>query len=254
MRALSAIIFACVLALGSGCSLLMPKKVELFQDKVQKFPRPDDEFREVQKQAADLLSGELNAITKNLLAAGSSPDEVRPVSEAASLADALSTSLGPPLKPFNRLLSYKAWSGRPLLALSDTLERETARFVDDVHDFADDNDKNAGKKIEGTGLVQIGYFSFLAIFLVFGFFAWIALKVLGTLNPPVGLGLKVAQVPVKLATKAFGQILKGGEQFKNEVKARASWTSEEILAAFRKHQDGAQDEEAKDLVKHLTNK
>lgn len=255
MRAFTSTLLLCIALLGGGCSALMPKQVEFFQDKVQKFPRPDDDFKETQRQAAELLDRQLEAIEKNLLAEGCSPDEVRPVSEAASLADALSTSLGPPLKPFNELLSAKRWVGqRPLLVLSDQLKRETARYVDDVRDFADDNDKNAGKKIEGTGLIQIGYFSFLAIFLIFGLFAWLAIKVLGALNPPVAIGTNVASLPIKLASKALGQVLTGGEKFKNEIEKKVSWTSQEVLSLFREKQERAQDEEAQSLIKNLTKK
>jgi hypothetical protein len=232
--------------------MLMPKQVELFQDKVQQFPRPDDDFREVQKQAAAELKDELNAIEKNLLAEGSSPDEVRPVSEAASLADALSTSLGPPLKTFNRLKSADAWAGRPLLGLSKALDRETAKYIDDVGDFAEKNDENAGKKIEGTGLIQIGYFSMLFVLFIFGFFAWVGLKVLGTLNPPVAIGTKVATLPVKLAARALGQVVKGGEAFKNELKKKATWSADEVATLFREKQERAQDEESQSTIRELT--
>jgi len=247
-----AVLLASVIAGASGCAALMPKQVEFGQDKVEKFPTPDKGFREVQKQAAVMLADELDAIKENYLAEGSSPDEVRPVSEAASLADALSTSLGPPLKPF-KLLSLKTWE-RPLLVLSDELDRETARYIDDVGDFADDNDKNAGKKIEGTGWIQIGYFSFLGLFLILGFFAYVALKVVGTLNPPVGVGMQLAKVPVKLAGRVLSQVLKGGEGFKEIIKQRATWSSDEVVKLFREKQERAQDQESQELVKHLTKK
>jgi hypothetical protein len=245
------------LLLTTGCSTLIPKNVEFGQDKVDKFPTPDEDFRETQRQAADLLSRQLDAIEENLLAEGSSPDEVRPVGEAASLADALSTSLGPPLKTFD-LSAVKAWKGPPLLVLSDELERLTAEYIADVGEFAEDNDENAGKKIEGTGWLQIGYFSYIAIIAFLGFCGYIALKVVSTLgaaaNPAVGLGLNIAKVPAKIASSALGHVLRGGEQFKNAVTKKANLTSEEVLAMFREHQERAQDEQSKELVKHLTKK
>jgi hypothetical protein len=227
MKKLTVALLLSAALLGSGCSMLMPKQVELFQDKVQQFPRPDDDFREVQKQAAAELKDELNAIEKNLLAEGSSPDEVRPVS-----AD--------------------AWAGRPLLGLSKALDRETAKYIDDVGDFAEKNDENAGKKIEGTGLIQIGYFSMLFVLFIFGFFAWVGLKVLGTLNPPVAIGTKVATLPVKLAARALGQVVKGGEAFKNELKKKATWSADEVATLFREKQERAQDEESQNTIRELT--
>lgn len=234
--------------MGVGCSTLVPKQVEFFQDKVEEFPKPEYRFQETRRQAARSLDRSLAAIERNLLAEGRSPDDVRPVSEAASLADALSTSLGPPLRPFKKDPD----------TLAAQLDSETARYVDDVRSFADSNDKNAGKKIEGTGLVQIGYFSFLAVLMVLGLAGYVVLKVVGTLgaaaNPAVGLGLSVAQIPVKLAGKALGQVIKGGERFKDEILKKANWTADEVAKLFREQQERAQDGDAQDLVKHLTKK
>lgn len=236
------------LAAGVGCSTLVPKQVEFFQDKVQEFPRPEYRFQETRRQAARMLNQHLAGIENKFLAEGRSPDDVRPVSEAASLADALSTSLGPPLRPFKK----------PAQELTGQLDYETARYVDDVRTFADSNDKNAGKKIEGTGLVQIGYFSFLAVILFLGLAGYVVLKVVGTLgaaaNPAVGLGLSVAQIPARLAGKALGQVLRGGEKFKDEIVKKANWTADEITRLFREQHERAQDGDAQDLVKHLTKK
>ncbi len=208
------------LAAGVGCSTLVPKQVEFFQDKVQEFPRPEYRFQETRRQAARMLNQHLAGIENKFLAEGRSPDDVRPV--------------------------------------SGQLDYETARYVDDVRTFADSNDKNAGKKIEGTGLVQIGYFSFLAVILFLGLAGYVVLKVVGTLgaaaNPAVGLGLSVAQIPARLAGKALGQVLRGGEKFKDEIVKKANWTADEITRLFREQHERAQDGDAQDLVKHLTKK
>lgn len=66
--------------------------------------------------------------------------------------------------------------------------------------------------------------------------------------------MQLAKVPVKLAGRVLSQVLKGGEGFKEVIKQKATWSADEVVNLFREKQERAQDEEAKDLVKHLTKK
>lgn len=233
----------------TGCSLI-PKKVEVGQDKVEKFPEHTDKFIELQRQVAALAAARAQDTVDAALAEGSSEAVVRPGSETRDLTGAVSSSVGPPRAPFKGT----AREAR------DGLNRETARHDGRIRDFAEDNDENAGKKIEGTGWLQVPYFLWLGIVfaVVVGLYiaAKVALGIVSAMNPPVGVGLQVAQIGAKGLGRAFSEVLRGGESFKRRVVSEVDDPAvvEKILKIFRSEQEKRQSEDTQAIIRDLTRK
>jgi len=230
-----------------GCGTLIPKKVELLQDKVQQFPDKKDGEREIQREAAQRAARDSRVLVEQLVDIWAPSNVIDRAKSVAVITDAVSDSLGPPLSP----------NGDRAAKVADKLNTATAKFVERVFEFRKDNNENAGKKIEGTGVFQVSYGLWLGGFLFLGFLAYLALKVLTTLgaaaNPVVGLGVNAVSMGAKGAAKALAQVLKGGKQFKSMVdqKIADAATRDEVLELFRVAQNEAQDEEVKQVVKHL---
>ncbi len=242
MRLLIAIL---ALSLTAGCGTLIPKKVELLQDKVQAFPEQRAGEAELQRQAAQ-RAAELATKTASE-ARSEGTNVVRLADETAVLAEAVSDSLGPPLK--------RSSSTATNLALA--LEHAIARLNERIAEFKDDNNTNAGKKIEGTGLVQVSYFAWVGGFLAMLFLGYLALKVVTILgsvaNPGVALGVNVANLGARGLAKAFSQVLKGGQSFKKaiEEKLEDPALKAKVLEIFRAAQNEAQDDDVKAVIKSL---
>lgn len=242
-------------ALLTGCGTLIPKKVEFFQDKVQKYPELTTAQKEVEKQAA-LRAKE--AAAQTLVAAvaeSASTNVVTSATDAAVLTDAVSVAVGAPVKP----------SKEPAKYLAEQVYTGVAKHDRKVEVFKQDNNENTGKKIEGTGLLQIPYFVYVGVIALVLFIGWhIAVVVLkglqaaGVANPAIGagatLGLGAMNVASATLHKGFVQIVKGGEEFKAWVKQQefAPEVEQSILDAFRSHQQAAQDQDVKEVVKAVT--
>src|SRR6267142_4931500 len=87
------------LAIGlflTGCSSLIPHRVEFFQSKVKSFPEQSDTLKEDRRKAAALA--EIRATEAYLAATKelASPAVTAPAKEAVDLTHEVSTSLGPP--------------------------------------------------------------------------------------------------------------------------------------------------------------
>lgn len=242
--------FALLLLAGlilAGCSTFIPKRVELGQDKVQRFPQPSAKRKEAERQAVLLAAQKAREAEK--LAQLDNSAAAKPAGEAATLAESVSVSLGPPLKP---------WTGE-VEALKIKLDRLTADYNALLVKFAEKNDKNEGKKIEGTGWLSVPYFVWTGGALLLVFFGFIALKVvlslLSVANPGVAVGMKVAQVGGRTVSKAFSELIHGGEAFKQRVQEKlAPEVSEQVLELFREMQERRQSTETQKLIKELTAK
>ena len=217
------LILALSLTLFSGCAL-WPSQVEFFQKKIQAVPVLSDAGKNRQKQAAAVLADEYP--TNNL-------------------AEALSESLGPPSRPF---------TGDPD-RLADSLLRDLAVLDNNIQSYAERVDPLAGKKIEGTGLIKIGYFTMLAC--VAGLFAllWFGVKIYGIFNPIVGTAAGViGRVASSTLSTAASEVVSGGEQFlhwvgTSDIPAEVkSW----ITSTFKVAQQTAQSPATQTLVKQLT--
>lgn len=243
------LLVSAVLVVGlSGCGLI-PKRVELGQDKVQKFPVPLAKEKEVQKQVAQRAEEKAVETLEAAIKEEASPAVIVPATEVVVLTDVLSESLGPPVKP--------APVDTASTALAQELSTSIAKLDKRLDTFKADNDENVGKKIEGTGWLSVPYFLWVAIIGFVGFVIWIVLKSLlsaaGAASPPVAVGLKVASVGGKVLSRAFGQVIKGGEEFKNRIKEeiKDADLQAKILELFRTSQIKNQDQDVQRTIKEL---
>lgn len=241
-----------VALLTPGCGTLIPKRVEFFQDKVQKFPDESASYREAQRRAAALAEKRVQQVLENAIAEDCSTNITTKAEEARRLSGAVSDSLGNPLKP-----------ATDADATADALRKAMAKLDQKIESFKQSNDENAGKKIEGTGLFSIPYFVWLGLVILLVFaglivagLVWTALKVYATANPPLALGLNAVQAGGNFAKKALTQLIKGGEEFKDAVKREV--TDPAVLAKvnqlFNIHQRMSQDGDVQIVVKELTKK
>lgn len=249
--------FALILAgaLLSGCSSLIPKRVELGQDKVEKLPVAKASERETQRQAAQRVAKRAEQTLRSAILEDASTNVVTPAAETSVLANAVSGSLGPPQKPASESLTSEE--------LARKLDSSVAALNRRIESFREDNDKNAGHKIEGTGFLQVPYVVWLggAFVLIFVLIiavgiGWTLLKMYAMSNPPVALGLKAVQTGGALASKAVGQLVAGGEKYKNWLKTELPEVSEEIktklLDLFQSAHLESSDEAVQHVVKELT--
>ncbi len=245
---------AAALILG-GC--FMPKPIEGFQDKVRAFPTAKAAETETQRQVAQRAARKADETLVAALKEGSSPAVILPAKETGFLAESVSVSLGPPLKPAAPEVTSEELARR--------LDTATAKLNVRVEDFKQDNDENKGKTIEGTGLFQIGYVSYLAIvagvlFLVYILFrvGVLALKAYSASNPAVAVGLNAVQAGGALASKALGQVLHAGENFKDGLKEKVPGLTDElaaqVIAHFRTSHQKAQDQDVQSVIRQLTAK
>jgi hypothetical protein len=232
----------------TGCNSLFPKPVEFGQDKVEKFPNHPKKQLEAERQAVSLAATKAREAER--IATDDNSEAAKPAGEAADLSESVGRALGPPSDP---------WSGE-VKKLTERLDRLTNKYNGLLSDFQKDNDVNAGKKIEGTGFLQVPYFLWLGIVAGVVMILWMILKtvanVAATANPGVAVGLKVAQAGGKVLSRGFSQLLKGGEDFKNWLKKEVpdETLQTKILEAFQTHHEKAQDSDVQNLVKELTNK
>jgi hypothetical protein len=239
---------ACLSLLMAGCGTLIPKKVELGQDKVEKFPTPKWREQEVQKQAAQRAKDRAGEVLVAAVKNASPPEVTLPAAEAAEITDAVADVLGPP----------ESRSVDPTPVLADKTRASVAKQDGRVVAFQKENDHNIGKKIEGTGFIQISYFAWVGGFLVLLVLGYVAVKVISVvgsaMNPTVGLGMNAVSLGVKGATKALSQVIKGGQNFKAMLDQSLpdQATKDAVLKLFKVAQDKAQDEEVQLAVKHLT--
>lgn len=204
---------------------------------------------ELQRQVAARAKLKAQETVDKALMENASTNVLSPAREAEKLTDAVSTSLGPPVSP-----------AVDTDVVVNGLNTQVAKHNIKVDKFADANDKNAGKKIEGTGWLQIPYFVWLAIVGVVVLVVWHLLKlVIEGLQayPPTAVPATVAvgglHVAESVAGKALKQVVAGGQAFKtwigNEIKDTD--LKEKILSAFRANHDTAQDEDVQTLVKGI---
>lgn len=237
------------LAFLAGCGTLMPKKVELFQDKVKAFPEPSPALREVQREVLHRAMETSEKTVRAAIAEGASTNVVKPAVETEQLVEAVSFSLGPPESPST--LSSES--------LVTKLESKVAKHNVAVEKFKEQNSENEGKKIEGTGLVQVSYFAWiggilLAVLVLF-FLAKILLSGLAMANPVASLGLIGVNATQNTVVRGLVQIARGGEKFKDWVvsEIKDSDLKQKILDAFQSAQVRSQDQDVQNTVKALTN-
>ena len=191
-----------------GCSLI-PHKVEYFQAKVKPVPAVTRTAEEHQRQAADYVAVKTEQVEQAAIKEGSSTNVVIPAAEAKGAAEALTESLGPPAKP---------WSGSST-NLVQTLHKDQAKLNAKLEAYRAAVLPNVGKKIEGTGALEFGYFTNMLLIIVGPILlvaiVWGGLKIYGTMNPAVGLGVNtVGRVASSVLSKGMAEVVAGGERFK----------------------------------------
>lgn len=178
------LLFSLVAAfLFSGCALI-PKQVELFQKKVKAFPDPSPKLVEVQKATAQRAKEAAQATFEDAIREDSSPILRADARDSAVLTDAVATSLGPPLKPATGTSDE----------LAKELRAQIAKLQARIDTFQEQNSKVEGKKIEGTGWLQIPYLVYLAVIILILVIGWHLLHAVvrglqfaGVANPALGV-------------------------------------------------------------------
>jgi len=244
-----------VLALAlTGClGTLVPKKVELFQDKVKAFPEQSDKLRELERQAIYQSHEKATETVVAALKENASTNVVLPARDTAKLTQAAMVAAGPP---------EKLPKPDDVTNLVASVEQGVGKYNLKVEKFAKTSDENVGKKIEGTGLIQVPYFLWLGGAIVVAFIVYLALKAAKTalsgaalVNPGAAVGLGVLNVAQSVASKAVTQVVKGGEDFKDWVKKEFTGDQSlqnKILDAFKVAHQTNQDQDVQAVVTTLT--
>jgi hypothetical protein len=233
------------LALLCGCGTLLPKKVELFQRKVKAVPELTADEKETQRKAADYVAQKTEETKINAIATGASTNVILPATDANTVAGALSQSLGPPESPWKK--------DAPKLA--GQLAEEQSDFNRRLDYYRQHVDKDEGKKIEGTGLVRVGYFTMWAIILGVVLLIWFGLKIYGTINPVVGLGVNTfGRVSSSVLRRGFAEVSEAGESFKryleeSDLDDKAIQAVKDLFS--RAHRE-SQSRDVQDIIREIT--
>lgn len=229
-----------------GCGLF-PKNVEFFQKKVEAVPTKSAKQLEKEKQAAQYVNVKVNEARDAALQDGASTNVITPITDAKLVSYALTTSLGPPQVPWQ---DSSAELSRLLLKEISNLNTKLDKYTDRV-------EKLEGKKIEGTGLIQMGYFTYIGGIFIVGLIAYMGLKLYGSINPAVGVGLGLFErISGSVAKKAVKQVVAGNEAFKDVIDNIVTDASlrDTLLEEFRKAQTSKQDESIQNIIRLATSK
>lgn len=229
---------------------MVPKQVEFFQDKVQKFPEQSPALRELERQAIYRAHEKASETVQVAIAEKASTNVVKPAKEVEKLTEAVATVTGPPKKQPDTNVASEA--------IAIKLESSVAKFNEKVEEFKAENNENVGKKIEDTGLIKVGYIWWVGGVLAVVFVLWMVIKValsaLAASNPLASLGLNAVHAASGVVSKGFAQLVKGGEDFKSWVEKEVSdpAVKQKILDAFRITHMQAQDSDVQNTVQALT--
>lgn len=245
MNAVNKFLALATLLILTGCGSLMPKNVEFFQKKVAAVPVATAAQKETQKQAAALAAVKAEETYRAAIAEDTTTDVLAPAADSALLSRSVSTSLGPPIAPWEKTAAE----------LSAKLDTAVAKLDKRFDKFADAQEKVAGKKIEGTGLFQVPYFVWLGGVALLVFLAFIALKVLSTVasisNPGVAVGTRVVSLGASRLARGFSQMVKAGVDYEEEIRAKFGPEADKIIEIFKKHHKINQDSDVKSAIKTL---
>lgn len=233
--------------LFTGCGSLIPKPVEFFQDKVHKVPVATQAQKELQREAAQKANERASDTLHAALVEGSSTNVVCPAVDAEKLTAVVAESVGAPAKPTANLETDK---------LVADLRAQLAKLEKKMDAFAAENNKDAGKKIEGTGAISIPYFLYAGgialLLIILWHLAKTALTVAAAANPGAAVGVGAMNVAGTLAGKGFTQVVNGGKDFLAWVdKELDPAVKQKVADAFVAAQKQAQDSDVKTVVKSL---
>jgi hypothetical protein len=142
--------------------------------------------------------------------------------------------------------------------LADKVTTAVGAYNQKVDKFAKQDDKNAGKKIEGTGLIQVPYVLWadgaVVLVVVIYFVGKTVLTGAAVANPGAAVGLNVVNAAQSVLAAGFSQVVKGGEDFKAWVTKEVSDSGlqAKILDAFQSSHMKAQDQQVQNVVAAMT--
>ncbi len=224
----------------TGCNII-PKRVEYFQDRVQPVPERTPQADESLRQAARLAADRAAATERAALSTAAAPEVIQPASDTASLTSAVSAQVGPPAK---------AWQG-DANALIARMDAQEASYRRELETYRAEVRELAGKKIEGTGVIQVGYFTHLLILAAIMAVAWLILKIVAITNAPVSVGLKTIEGGSKFLGRAFSELVEAGQDFKTRLKQRLADNPdllESILTDFKTAHQSSQSRDTQKAV------
>lgn len=236
----------------AGCSFLSPGKKEFFQKEVPVFPVKPEQQIEQEKRSLQYAQYKLDVAFVEGLKSNVSTNVMEPLTSAKIALDPAVESIGHPNTPLSQKELDRSVTSTNL---ATKLNQQQARQDKALNKLEDKLDDLQGKKIEGTGLIQLSYFSFIAIVFAFCFLLWIGLKIYAIFNPLVAVGTKAVSMTGAAAKKGFSELIKGGEAFKQLVQDKIDdpETKKEVIELFRTAHLTAQDTSTKNIVKDLTN-
>ncbi len=241
-------LLATSLLLLTSCGTLIPKPVELFQKKVHSFPEATNSQKELQKEAAERAKEKAAETLLAATAENTSTNVITPARETAVLTDAVAESVGAPASRPNESSQ----------ALADELRASIAKLDKKIDSFKQANEKLEGKKVEGTGLVQVPYLAYVGVIALIIFVGWhlakTALTVASAANPGALVGVGAMNVAGSLAGKGLTQVVQGGKDFLGWVEKEVTDPAlkQKITDAFVTAHKLAQDGDVQAIVKPLT--
>lgn len=235
-----------MLLIQTGCGIL-PKPVEIGQKKVKNVPEKSQKAVELEKQAADLTARKTEE-ARDVILRENVTNALPSITDARDAAYGLRYSLGAPAKPWDSSGSEIALR---LGYLENKLDKALAEHRKEIA-------PTVGKKIEGTGWIQIPYFLWLALIAGALLFLWFALKVASVFYPPVGLGAAGLSMAGRAGAwtvkKGFEQVVSGAEGFKQAIERSGfdQQVKEQVLDMLRRHQMVSQDSDVQELIRRMT--
>jgi hypothetical protein len=247
---LSSLFLVVVLGLTGCVGSMVPKRVEFFQDKVKAFPEQSEKLRELERQAIYQSHEKATETVVAALKENATTNVVAPARDTMKLTQAAMVAAGPPEKlpdPNN------------VTNLVTAVEQGVGKYNLKVEKFAKNSDENVGKKIEGTGLIQVPYLLWVGGVVLFFIILYTVLKIVlagaSLANPGAAVGYAGLNIAEGLAKKGFHQVVTGCEEFKDWVKKEFSGDQSlqsKLLETFRVLQMGAQDKDVQTTIKSIT--
>lgn len=227
----------------SGCSILSPGKKEFFQTKVPVFPEKA-KVEEKQKQAATFVAEKVTLAYDEGLKAQVTNTVMTPLGEAKAVVAPLAESMGPPATPYQGTATNLVLDLHKLESRYDAALKQLENKLDGLE----------GKKIEGTGLIQMGYFTWIALLFGIGALLFFVLKIVSIFNPPVALATSAVSAGAGLVRRGFSEVVEAGEKFKDLVgkKIEDPDTQQHILDLFRRAHMETQSRDVQTVIQHLT--
>lgn len=228
------------LILLSGCAIL-PKPVEYFQDRVRPVPERGESSEESLRQAARLAAERAVETERAALTTEAAPEVLTPARDTVVLTGTVSERLGPPSAP---------WRGE-IEALVARMDAQEARYQRELSTYRAQVQENVGKPVEGTGAIQIGYFTHLLILAAIFAVAWMIVRIIAIFNAPVSVGLKTVEGGSRFLGRALAEVVEAGQDFKTRLRKRLSdqpELAESILEDFREAHRASQSRDVQRAV------